>query len=383
MGPTASVELLCLDPDPLLLRYLHSLFEDLPVHTAPDADHALDILKRQPDIGVLVADPNLASPELIRRFTEAQPDGLVVLLGKRLPDSSGATLAHDAVFRMLQRPVREGDLVQTVRQALAVYRLRRDMPGKTPRGDESLARRAEHLVELNRLKDELVMIAAHDIRAPLSVILGYCDILIGNEPGLSGGGREILERIHASANRLLAMVNNVLNLAALEEGRLELKLAPTRLGEVVREVLDSLSGLIEERHIDCRVEISGDERTYELDRIKLTQVLQNLVSNAIKFNRPDGAVFIKAAGTPAEVAFEVRDTGRGMTPEQAEQAFHKFVRFASGSTTGSGLGLAIVKGFVELHGGTIQLETRPGEGSTFRFTMKPGMQAGLTRTLLQ
>lgn len=383
MGQNPSVELLCLDPDPLLLRYLHTLFKDLPVHTAADAGQALETLKRQPDTGVIVADTQLATPELIKRFIESQPDGLIVLLGRRPPHSGAEESANGAVFRMLERPVREGDLVQTVRQAVAVFRMRREMADSGARANDSLARRAEQLAELNRLKDELVMIAAHDIRAPLSVILGYCDILLGNEPALSGSGREILERIHGSANRLLAMVNNVLNLAALEEGRLDLNITPTRLGEVVREVLDTLSGMAEERHIECTFEISDDDRTYDVDRIKLTQVLQNLVSNAIKFNRPNGTVHIKGAGTPGEICFEVRDSGRGMTPEQAERAFQKFVRFASGTTTGSGLGLAIVKGIVELHGGQIHLETRRDEGSTFKFTMKTGMQARPMRPLLK
>jgi len=383
MGQNAAAGLLCLDPDPLLLRYLRALFEDLAVHTAADSGQALETLKCQPQIGVLVADSRLASPELIGSFCEFRPDGLIVLLGQQPPDPGLDIARSGAVFRTLQRPVREGDLVQTVRQAVAVYRLRREMSGKTGSGDDSLERRAEHLAELNRLKDELVMIAAHDIRAPLSVILGYCDILLGNEPGVSAGGREILERIHASADRLLTMVNNVLNLAALEEGRLDLKLTPTRLSQVVHDVTESLAGLIEERHVECRVEISGDERTYDLDRIKLTQVLQNLVTNAIKFNRPNGIVHIKAAGAPGEISFAVCDTGLGMTPEQAERAFQKFVRFASGATTGSGLGLAIAKGLVELHGGRIRLETRPGEGSTFHFTVKPGVQGGPVRSLLR
>jgi signal transduction histidine kinase len=237
---------------------------------------------------------------------------------------------------------------------------------------------------LNRLKDELVMIAAHDIRAPLSVILGYCDILQSNEPQISESGREILGRVQASANSLLTMVNNILNLAALEEGRMDLKLAPTRLGTVIQDVMDSLSGMLTERELEWKADITGDEETYLLDSIKVSQILQNLLSNAIKFNRPGGTISIVAAGTPDEITIDVRDTGRGMTPEQAERAFQKFVRFASGSATGSGLGLAIAKGFVELHGGKISVETRRNEGTTFRFTLKPGhRESGPATSLLR
>jgi signal transduction histidine kinase len=234
------------------------------------------------------------------------------------------------------------------------------------------ADRETQLAELNRLKDELVMIAAHDIRAPLSVILGYSDILLNNETGLTEDGKEILGRIQASSNRLLAMVNNVLNLAALEQGRLELRLAPTRLGVIVHEVLEGLAGMVEERQVDCQVEVAGDDRDYALDAVKVAQILQNLVSNALKFSPQGGSIRIEVRGTPQLATFEVRDQGRGMTQEQAQRAFDKFVRFASGTATGSGLGLAIAKGLTELHGGTIEVETRRNEGSTFRFSVKPG-----------
>lgn len=386
MGASSAVRLLCVDPDPTLLRYFESLFQDLSVRTAPGAVAASDTLREHPDIGVVVADPQVATPQLIREYLAAQPDGLIVWVAQQGVPAEADAAAGQAVFRTLQRPVREAELVQTVRQAVAVSTLRRQMAhhgANPPAAQESWAKRAAHLAELNRLKDELVMIAAHDIRAPLSVILGYCDILQGNEPDLSDGGREILGRIQASANRLLTMVNNVLNLAALEEGRVELKLAPTRLSEVIREVTESLAGMVEERKLELQVDIGGGDDPYVLDGIKVAQILQNLLSNAIKFNRPGGTIQIAARGTPDLITIEVRDTGRGMTPEQAERAFQKFVRFASGSATGSGLGLSIAKGFVELHGGTITLETRRNEGSTFRFTLKPGHQTGSATSLLR
>jgi signal transduction histidine kinase len=296
-----------------------------------------------------------------------------------------AAKTGDAVFRTLQRPVRETDLMQTVRQALSLLSQRRVAAGPAGAANadyQDLARRADQLADLNRLKDELLMVAAHDIRAPLSVILGYCDIVQNNEPGMSESGKEILGRIQLSANRLLTLVNNVLNIAAMEEGRLELKLAPTRVSAIVTDVIDSLAGLAQERQMEFRVEIAGDDRSYELDAIKVSQILQNLLSNAIKFNEPGGIVHIRVRAAEDKISFEVRDSGRGMTPDQAAQAFHKFARFASGSTTGSGLGLAIAKGLSELHGGMISVETRLNEGSRFQFTVKPGHQGSTTRPLL-
>jgi signal transduction histidine kinase len=386
MGAAATVRLLCVDPDSTLLRYLVSLFKDVLCAAATGGIGALEAMRQYPDIALLLLDPKLATPQLVGEFLAHQPQGLIIWVSQQGIPAELEAAAGDATFRALQRPVREGDLVQTVRQALAVLALRREAGRHTeaPRPDEQAwASRVGQLTDLNRLKDELVMIVAHDIRAPLSVILGYCDILQGNEPDLSVSGREILGRIQHSANRLLTMVNNVLNLAAIEEGRMELKLAPTRLSAVVTEVIDSLAGMAQEAQVECQVEIRGDERSYELDAVKVAQVLQNLVSNAIKFNQPGGTVDIRVAGSPEEVAFEVRDSGRGMTPDQASRAFDKFIRFASGASSGSGLGLAIARGLTTLQGGAISLDTHPGAGTTFRFTVKPGHRAGAVRPLLE
>jgi len=385
MSPAATPRLLCVDPDPTLLRYLVSLFKGLLCSAATSTAGALDALREYPDTGLLLADPQLATRQLIGEFLAHQPQGVIVWMSQHDVSAEVEAAAGDAVFRTLQRPVREADLVQTVRQAIAVHALRREAVSHAdvpPPDAQNWASRVGQLTDLNRLKDDLVMIVAHDIRAPLSVILGYCDILVNTEPTLSESGREILDRIGHSANRLLMLVNNVLNLSAIEEGRVELNLAPTRLSTVVTEAIDSLAGMARERQVDCRAEIRGDDGTYELDAVKVAQILQNLISNAIKFNRPGGTVEVRAHGAPEEIAFEVRDTGPGMTPEQATRAFDKFIRFNSGAGTGSGLGLAIARGLTALQGGTITLDTHPGKGATFRFTVKPGYRAAAARPLL-
>lgn len=384
MGAAATSRLLCVDPDPTLLRYVTSLFKFIPCLAATSAAEALQALREYPDTGVLLIDPQLASGPLIEAFLAHQPHGVIVWMSQQGVSAEAEAAAGDAVFRTLQRPVREADLVQTVRQAHALFALRRDAGGRAdaPQDDKAWASRVGQLTDLNRLKDDLVMVVAHDIRAPLSVILGYCDILQKSEPGLSESGREIVGRIHNSADHLLTMVNNVLSLSAIEEGRVQLKLAPTRLSAVVREAIDSLAGMAQERHVECGAEISGDERTYEIDAVKVAQILQNLISNAIKFNQPGGTVRVRVRGAPDEIVFEVRDSGQGMSPDQASRAFDKFIRFASGGSTGSGLGLAIARGLTVLQGGTIALETHPGAGSTFRFTIKPGYRAAAARPLL-
>ncbi|HEX7928432.1 MAG TPA: HAMP domain-containing sensor histidine kinase, partial [bacterium] len=229
---------------------------------------------------------------------------------------------------------------------------------------------------------ELVMIAAHDIRAPLSVILGYTDILTETEPEISANGKAILTRIHAAANRLLTMVNNLLNLAAVEEGKVQLTLAPVRVSEVIADVMESLGGMLDEQQVRCSSEIRGPDAAFMIDKVRLEQVLQNLVANAVKFNKKGGTVHVTAITTGDALRFSVKDSGKGFTAEQAGRAFTKFARFSSASNQGSGLGLAIAKAFVQLHGGEIWLDSKPGEGTTFHFTIVPGYRPPESRGVL-
>ncbi|HUJ76576.1 MAG TPA: hybrid sensor histidine kinase/response regulator [bacterium] len=390
-------KILLLDEEPGVQRYCLSHFKDYAVLTAPDAGTAQELLDTHQDIQAFLAEPIVAGPELLARCQASHPHTALIVLARETDAGKlRALLGSLTDFQIVYKPLRELALEQAVHQAAALYALRtqrdalleaqsvlsQNLEQKVGQETRRLEERAQKLEEMNRLKDELVMIAAHDIRAPLSVILGYSDILLSNEPGISENGQAILERIQASASRLLNMVNNILNLAALEEGKLDLRMEPSALTPLVQEVVDGLAGMFEEREVQCTVDIQGDDRPYQLDRVKVQQVLQNLVSNAVKYNRAGGRVHITVRGTPSLITFEVQDSGRGLSPEQVERAFTKFSRFAGGSSPGSGLGLAIAKGLAQLHGGSIWLETQRNEGSVFRFTIVPGYQRQGAGTVL-
>jgi signal transduction histidine kinase len=127
--------------------------------------------------------------------------------------------------------------------------------------------------------------------------------------------------------------------------------------------------------VRCTTEILGPDQEYPVDRRRLEQVLQNLLANAVNFNYRGGTVHIAVTTGGDTLQFSVQDSGKGFTEEQARRAFTKFARFSAGANQGSGLGLAIAKAFVQLHGGRIGLESKPGAGSTFHFTIAPGYQA--------
>ncbi len=391
---TTPQKILVVDGDEIILRYLPVRFDDCAVYTARDARTAMGLLETHPDVSVLLADPLASGYPLLEfcrtRFPRMQQ--VVVTRGTSAGGAERGRVLH--AFRTLNKPCREADLVETLRQALSKARngelgappvppvFNEALEARVAEQTQALRRRTEELEALNRIKDELVMIAAHDIRAPLSVILGYTDILTESEPGISTNGQAILTRIHAAANRLLSMVNNLLNLAAVEEGKVTLALAPSRMSEVVAAVVESLAGMLDEQQVQCTVDVRGPDGEYLVDRVRVEQVLQNLLANAVKFNRRGGTVHIRVETGGEMLRFSMRDSGRGFTEEQAQRAFTKFARFSAAGNQGSGLGLAIAKAFVRLHGGEIWLETQPGEGSTFHFTIVPGYQGAQTQPML-
>ena len=374
-------KILFLGDDPVLLRYFLALFPEDHVLTAYDEAEGMRVLAGHPALRVMVADLEVAGESLIERCRAAYPLVEQIVL-TRVP--VGAREPADGL-RYLTKPFQEADLLEAVRQALEAPGRDGRVRGGAPAGgapDVTTAEKLAHMEALNRLKDELVLIAAHDIRAPLSVILGYAEMLLDSEPTLTPSGKQAVQRIRVTARRLMTMVNNVLNLSAIEEGKVGLILAPARVSDMVGAVLEGLSGLAAENQVACSFTPGGGDGPYDLDHTKVEQVLQNLVSNAVKFNRKGGSVRVTAEGRPERIVFTVEDTGRGFTEEEAGRAFTKFAHFTGATAGGSGLGLAIARAFVRLHGGEIELESRPGQGSTFRFTIVPGFRPGRTGGML-
>jgi signal transduction histidine kinase len=260
-------------------------------------------------------------------------------------------------------PLQQPELLQAVHLALRQRALGHGQAGGVGPHPSS--------AELEKFRNDALMIAAHDIRSPLSVMVGYANVMLDSEDGLSERGRRIADRIQVTGSRLLQMVDRILDFAAFESGREELQPEPTRLSELVQEAMDSLAGLVEEKRITVSVDVSGDDTTYLLDQNRVLQVLQNLLSNAVKFSEEGGRVSLTCQGTPGEITFSVGDAGIGLTPEQQAHVFEKFARVSTERRQGSGLGLAIAKSVAELHGGRIWVESEPGRGSTFYFTVIP------------
>jgi len=213
---------------------------------------------------------------------------------------------------------------------------------------------------------------SHELRTPMNAILGFSQVLREEMFGeVNEKQKEYLDDILSSGNHLLSLINDVLDLSKVEAGQVDLDVRPFS----VREALERGVVMVRERASEDGVRL-GIETEPEVDVVdgderRIRQVIFNLLSNAVKFTPPGGAVDVSAARVNGEVRIAVADTGPGIALEDHERIFEEFQQTEAGleQREGTGLGLALSKRFVELHGGKIWLESEPGNGSTFVFTL--------------
>ncbi len=236
--------------------------------------------------------------------------------------------------------------------------------------EQSLRDSKDEAERANRMKSEFVNMMSHELRTPLTVILGYLPLLKHAEKMPPAEMIvEMARDIQASGDHLLHLINDLLDLSKIEAGKLDLRLEDFPLGDAVGEVLDRLRLKAQERGITL-VDETGILQV-RADRLRLSQILINLVGNAIKFTE-GGQITVQARERDGHVEISVVDTGIGIPEADLPEIFDKFRQVDSSSTRktgGTGLGLAITKSLVELHGGGISVESRPGTGSAFTFTL--------------
>lgn len=235
-----------------------------------------------------------------------------------------------------------------------------------------LEARARQVERADRLKSEFLASMSHELRTPLHTIIGFAELLAEDIHGpLSEKQRRFVHHIQRDAQHLLELINDILDLSKIEAGRLELRKEPFHLGALIEESVASVRTLAEEKQIalDSSVEL---DRAVDADRLRVKQILMNLLSNALKFTTAGGSVHVVAARSDGHVLVSVADTGVGIPQEEHSAIFDKFHQVGTttkGVREGTGLGLAITKRLVEEHGGSIQLESEPGKGSCFSFTL--------------
>ena len=239
---------------------------------------------------------------------------------------------------------------------------------------DELAQVNMRLYEMNMLKSDFLATMSHELRTPLNSILGFSEVLAGIH-SLDDKQKRYVQNIQKSGKTLLEMINDILDLAKMESGKMEIRLTDFRVQQIIAAQADMARPLAEKKNIDLETSIEADLPPMRQDQARVQQILNNLLSNAIKFT-PEGGRVSVAAGRDAEdyLVMRVSDTGVGIAEEDQQVIFEKFrqgrVGVPSGDAmtreySGSGLGLSIVKELCKLLGGEISVASELGKGSTF------------------
>jgi signal transduction histidine kinase len=224
----------------------------------------------------------------------------------------------------------------------------------------------------NRAKSEFISRMSHELRTPLNAILGFAQLLKMDEP--RPDQERGVDQINKSGRHLLNLVNEVLDLARIESGKMHIALEPVRLEGALQEAIELIRPLAEARAISLNLEMAPSSETWvQADHQSLKQVLLNIFSNAVKYNREGGEIAVTSGVTlDGSLRLQVRDTGEGIAPDKMDRLFMPFDRLDRDQVAqdGTGLGLALSKGLMEAMGGSIGAESVPGVGSTFWLELK-------------
>jgi signal transduction histidine kinase len=302
-----------------------------------------------------VTDPRL-SPDLVARFEIRQnlvfaplraEVGILGVLG--VADKPGGFDAED-------------------RAAIDGYADQAALLLRNARLYEELQKSYERLREAQRNRDYFLQNVNHELRTPLTAILGWSEVLAEDRPDKETA-KTAVDQIGRSAQFLLALISDLLDLSRFEEGRTRLAPEEVDLGPLVRGAVEPVSVMAEAKGIEMTVVAPAEPTLVCVDPMRMRQVLWNLVHNAVKFTPRGGRIRVEASADAEGVTFSVADNGVGVDAKDLPFIFERF-RQVDGSATrayrGMGIGLSLAKAFVELHGGTIAVESEPGQGTTFR-----------------
>ena len=332
------------------------------------SDRSLDLLGVTP--GELLAD--LAVYESMRLLDRAAEESLRQIDPER---SSGPWITEYPVQR------RDG-AVRWIR----VTAISQHQPGHTlwhgymedvseRREFDAMRQRVAGATAANRAKTEFLSHMSHELRTPLNAVLGFAQLLEMDERDpLSDGQRQRVARIREAGLHLMDMIGDLLDLARIESGQLALDIAPVTLLAVVQECCEMLAPAASARPVQLELPAPDPAMTWQAlaDRTRLRQVLLNLLSNAVKYNRPDGRVTVTISRDGARLRTRITDTGWGIAADDLQGLFQPFNRLghARSGIEGTGIGLAVSRGLAEMMGGTIEVDSQAGVGTSFTLVLQ-------------
>jgi len=231
---------------------------------------------------------------------------------------------------------------------------------------------AERLAEMDRLKTQFLANMSHELRTPLNTIIGFSRVILkGIDGPITEQQRVDLTSIYNNGQHLLGLINDILDISRIEAGKLELIFEPVDLRQIIDGVMSTAVALVRDKPIKLEQDVDPELPTVRADGTRVRQVILNLLANAAKFTE-EGQITLRANANKEHVIISVHDTGIGISPEDQAILFQEFSQVDASATRragGAGLGLAISRHLVEMHSGRIWVESEPGVGSTFTFTL--------------
>jgi signal transduction histidine kinase len=318
-----------------------------------------DLSEPRPAVG-----PRLSSVRLLALWIAVATVPAILIverLADRRIDAIALAIASAALSGLVL--IRLAGLVQSFDR---VRRDERAARAEAESAQRQLLRRNEQLLEADRLKDEFVALISHDLRTPLTSIMGYLELVL-DDGNLTEEQRGFLNVADRNADRLLRLVNDLLFVARFEAGQLELRPTELDLAAIVRQSVEESGPRAAAGGVELTCE-AGDVSSVRADKGRMFQLVENLVSNAIKFTPAGGDVRVSVTPVNGVVRLEVADTGIGIASVEQEHLFERFFRASTASEhqiPGTGLGLYITRAIVEAHGGSIAVRSDPGEGTSF------------------
>ncbi|MBP9143690.1 MAG: response regulator [Thermoanaerobaculia bacterium] len=265
------------------------------------------------------------------------------------------------------------------------------LTGELDRRGRELAQANVRILEANRAKSQFLANMSHELRTPLNSIIGFSEILGDKLEGrIEPRFVRFLHNILSSGRHLLGLINDILDLSKIEAGKMDLVFEPVSIHDIVHGVESVMHGIASRRRIHIQMEIEAGLPVIVADPPRIKQVLYNLLSNAVKFSPDGGEVILRVRSVPASgsglagrgIFIEVLDRGIGIRSDDQQLIFEEFRQVDGGSTRnmgGTGLGLALVKRFAEMHGGRVEVESEPGQGSLFRVVLPVDASAATNR----
>jgi signal transduction histidine kinase len=390
--------LLIVDDEADVLESLrHQFHRSYRVLTSLAGKDAIQILEND-DVELILSDqrmPGMTGDQLLRRARELKPDAVRMLFTGYADIQAVISAVNEGhIFRYILKPWDTAELEAIIRQGVEQHDLlaeRRRLISELQAANVRLVQANEELARAGQLKTAFIEVASHEFNTPITLVLGLTELL-----RMSGLARpeqedEILRQIGASGRQLARLVTSMLTLLRAEDFRRTLKTSPVNLVELIHQVIEQVRPFIQSRRLELRLRLDNDLGFFEIDAEKISAVLINLLTNAIKFTPDGGAIELVArAVSGQEAEIDVEDCGVGLDPNELRHLFQPFFtqldpsRHSSGDfgfcKRGLGLGLTIAKQFVEMHGGRIAAANRDGGGTRISVHLPRYARSGEDRT---